>query len=49
MIKIYMFKAGYGDSFLVRFEPESKNNINLIIDCGFGYKSHILPSLKKNT
>ena len=31
-----MFQAGYGDSFLVRINPDKKDNVNLMIDCGFG-------------
>lgn len=41
-----MFKSGFGDSFLVRLELK-KETINIMIDCGFGYKDEILPRLKK--
>lgn len=46
MIKIYMFQAGYGDSFLVQLSSNTESEINIMIDCGFGYKENILPKLK---
>src|SRR5690554_6854226 len=48
MIKINMFQAGYGDSLLVQInEEEGKKTVNIMIDCGFNYKTNILPSLKR--
>lgn len=41
MIKVNMFKAGYGDTILVQIEDE-KDKYNLLIDCGFGYKEGLL-------
>jgi len=46
MIKIHLFQAGYGDSFLVQLSPDTESEINIMIDCGFGYKENILPKLK---
>jgi len=46
MIKINMFKAGSGDCFLVQISQEDKPPVNIMIDCGFNYKSNILPYLK---
>lgn len=46
MIKIHLFQAGYGDSFLVQLSPDTEFEINIMIDCGFGYKENILPKLK---
>lgn len=47
MIKVHMFKAGYGDTILVNIGNEI-GNYNLLIDCGFGYKDGLLPYLKSN-
>ncbi|KFC18317.1 MBL fold metallo-hydrolase [Epilithonimonas lactis] len=41
MIKIVMFRAGYGDTILVQIENKT-NEYNLLIDCGFGYKDGLL-------
>jgi beta-lactamase superfamily II metal-dependent hydrolase len=46
MIKINMFQAGYGDSILVQVETKENDFTNLLIDCGFNYKTNILPRLK---
>lgn len=46
MIKINMFKAGFGDSFLVQISPYGEDETNIMIDCGFGYRDNILPRLK---
>tara|TARA_R110002110_G_scaffold150258_16_gene341979 strand:+ start:472 stop:1683 length:1212 start_codon:yes stop_codon:yes gene_type:complete len=42
-----MFKAGYGDSLLVKVEKDGKETNNIMIDCGFNYKANILPNLKR--
>lgn len=42
-----MFQAGYGDSLLVQIDKDEKETINIMIDCGFNYKTNILPRLKK--
>ncbi|WNH07669.1 hypothetical protein [Thalassobellus suaedae] len=47
MIKINMFQASYGDSLLVQVEKEAKKTINIMIDCGFNYKTNIKPNLKR--
>lgn len=47
MIKVYMFKAGYGDTILVNIENGS-GDYNLLIDCGFGYKEGLLAYLQSN-
>lgn len=44
-IIIEIFPSLYGDSFLVSINPDSKDEIYLIIDCGFGYKEFVLPKL----
>lgn len=46
MIKINMFQAGYGDSILVQVETKEDEFTNLLIDCGFNYRTNILPRLK---
>lgn len=49
MIVINLFKAGYGDTMLVsvKMEDESHPDINILIDCGFGFQTEVLPMLRK--
>jgi beta-lactamase superfamily II metal-dependent hydrolase len=41
-----MFQAGSGDCFLVQIEPDTDNEINLLIDCGYNYRQGIKPKLE---
>lgn len=36
--KITMFPASYGDTFLIRVNSSKEKKVNLLIDCGFGFK-----------
>jgi beta-lactamase superfamily II metal-dependent hydrolase len=47
MIKINMLQAGSGDCFLVQVEPDTDNEINILIDCGYNYQKGIEPHLKR--
>lgn len=47
MIKIHMFKAGSGDCFLVQVEPNTDNEINILIDCGYNYRRGIKEHLER--
>lgn len=47
MIKIHMFQAGSGDSFLVQIEPDTDKEVNLLIDCGYNYRQGIKPRLEE--
>ncbi len=42
-----MFQAGSGDCFLVQVEPDTDNEINILIDCGYNYRRGIKPHLKR--
>lgn len=47
MIKIHMLQAGSGDCFLVQIEPDTYNEINILIDCGYNYLRGIKEHLER--
>jgi beta-lactamase superfamily II metal-dependent hydrolase len=42
-----MLQAGSGDCFLVQVEPDTDNEINILIDCGYNYHKGIKPHLER--
>jgi beta-lactamase superfamily II metal-dependent hydrolase len=47
MIKIHMLQAGSGDCFLVQIEPDTDNEINILVDCGYNYRKGIKEHLER--